>query len=342
MKVGIISKFMPEKDGIAIYSENLCRELSKICKVVKIGDLKSESADYKVNFKSFRLKSQLQRIIEKEQLDVLHIQYIAAYFGRHTLNLNLLQSLGQKIPVVNTMHEVHYNYEGYNFLRKKAMAFLEKEIVRKSRMIIAHTPQQKAFLAKKYDAKNVTCICHGLELFDVSHKKSNKILFFGKISRKKGLEMLIKAMKMLPEYHLKIIGSFVDKKQEKQIRKMVDVPNISFKFGWVSNKERWKQFREADLLVLPYLQAQYQSGPLHNAVSVGIPVVVTNAGALPEMVEHFKFGEIVEKNPKAVANGIKKTMKNYDQYKKGLAAYRKEANWKKTAENHLELYKKLC
>ena len=74
--------------------------------------------------------------------------------------------------------------------------------------------------------------------------------------------------------------------------------NINCIFGWVSNKERWKQFGEADLLVLPYLQAQYQSGPLHNAVSAGIPVVVTRTGALYEMVENFKFGEIVEKNPR--------------------------------------------
>ena len=341
MKIGMISKFMPEKDGIAIYSENLCRELSKLCEVVKIGDLKSESADYRVNFKSFRLKYELQRIIEKEKIDVLHIQYIAAYFGRHTLNLNLLQALSQNIPVVSTMHEVHYNYEGYNFLRKKALAFLEKEVVNKSKKVLVHTPQQKTFLAEKYHAKNVECVYHGLELFNVNHKKNNKILFFGKISRKKGLELLIKAMKTLPEYQLTIVGSFVDKKQEQQIRKMVNVANITCKFGWVSNEERWKQFKEADLLVLPYLQAQYQSGPLHNAVSVGIPVVVTRTGALLEMVEHFKFGEIVDKNPRAIANGIRKTMKEYEHYKEGLDAYRKEANWEKTAEKHVELYKKI-
>ena len=342
MRIGMISKFMPEKDGIAIYSENLCKELSKVAEVVKIGDLRSKSADYRLNFRSFLLKQQLQKIIEKEKLDVLHVQYIAAYFGRHTLNLNLLQALSQNIPVISTMHEVHYGYEGYNFMRKKVLAFLEKETIRKSNMIIAHTPQQKVFLEKKYGAKNIECVYHGLELFETKHKKDSKILFFGRISRKKGLELLIKAMKTLPEYNLKIVGSFVDKKHEKQVRKLVNhSPNINCVFGWVSNEERWKQFKEADLLVLPYLQAQYQSGPLHNAVSVGIPVVVTKAGALHEMVEHFKFGEIVEKNPKSIANGIKKAMKNYESYKKGLSAYRKEANWKTIAEKHVELYNRL-
>ena len=131
MKIGMVSKFMPEKDGIAIYSENLCRELQKLCTVVKIGDEKSESADYKTSFTSFRLKQQLQKIIDKEKIELLHIQYIGAYFGRKTLNLNLLQALSQKVPVICTMHEVHYNYEGYNFMRKKVLAFLEKEVVKK-------------------------------------------------------------------------------------------------------------------------------------------------------------------------------------------------------------------
>ncbi len=342
MKIGMVSKFMPEKDGIAIYSENLCRELEKACEVVRIGDIDSKSAAYRLNFRSFWLQQQLQKIIEKEKLDILHIQYIAAYFGRHTLNLNLLQALSQKIPVICTMHEVHYDYEGYNFLRKTALAFLENEIVRKSSRVIVHTPQQKRFIENKYRAKNVECIYHGLELIEARHRKGSRILFFGKISRKKGLEMLIKAMKSLPEYQLAIVGSFVDKSHEGQIRKMAEnAPNISCIFGWLSNEEKWKQFREADLLVLPYLQAQYQSGPLHNAVSAGIPVVVTRTGALYEMVEHFRFGEIVDKSPEAIAKGIRKAMKNYEHYKKGLAEYRKEANWKRVAEKHIELYGKV-
>lgn len=342
MKIGMVSKFMPEKDGIAIYSENLCKALEKSCEVVKIGDTNSKSAHYRINFTSFWLQQQLQRIIEQEKLDILHIQYIAAYFGRHTLNLNLLQALSQKIPVICTMHEVHYDYEGYNFLRKTALAFLENEVVRKAGYVIAHTPQQKGFLQKKYKAKNVECIYHGLELMEAKHRKDSNILFFGKISRKKGLEMLIKAMKSLPEYHLTIAGSFVDKNHERQIRKMTEkAANISCIFGWLSDEEKWKQFRNADLVVLPYLQAQYQSGPLHNAVSAGVPVVVTRTGALYEMVEHFRFGEIAEKSSGAIAEGIRKAMKNYDKYKKGLAEYRKEANWGRVAERHVELYERV-
>jgi len=181
-----------------------------------------------------------------------------------------------------------------------------------------------------------------MELRELHKRKGSNLLFFGKISRMKGLELLIRAMKMLPEYKLEIVGSFVDKNHEKQIRKMlVNAENISARFGWVSDEERWEHFRKADLAVFPYLKAQNQSGALIDAISVGIPVIVTPSGGLHEVVEIFKCGEVVEKNPKAIAEGIKKTLKNYEIYRKGLVAYRKEANWKAVAEKHSELYKKL-
>jgi hypothetical protein len=89
MRIGMVSKFPEEKDGIAIYSENLCNAIGD---VVRIGDLGSTSADYRINFKSLLLGTKLAEIIRKEKLDILHIQYIAAgeYFGKYTLNMPVI------------------------------------------------------------------------------------------------------------------------------------------------------------------------------------------------------------------------------------------------------------
>ncbi len=340
MRIGVVSKFFPEADGIARFSENLCNQFFDKHHIVKIGDIKS-GTKYRVNFGSFRLKNQLKEIINKENLDVLHIQYIPAYFGKFTLNLNLLQALGQRIPVVCTLHEVYYDYHGYSLPRRMILSFLEKAVVTKSGRVIAHTPGQKKFLEGKYGVKNIESVPLGLELFDFHERKGNQILFLGIISRMKGLELLIKAMELLPDYSLQIVGKVVDGEHEKEIRKMVDgAENISFRFEWVTDGERWDYFRNADLVVLPYLQA-HQSGALNDAVSVGVPVVVTRVGALHEMAEQFGFGEIVGKSPEAIAEGIKKVSKDYDGYRKGLVEYRKAANWKAVAERHIEVYRNL-
>ena len=343
MKVGILSRFVREGDGISIYSENLAKDLENFVQVVRIGDVNSDSADCRVNFRSFSLKSSLQRIIEEEKLDVLHIQYIAGYFGKHTLNLNLLKALSQKIPVVCTMHEVHYSYEGLGFFRKKVLEFLQRNVVKNASLVIVHTPQQKKFLFNEYEAENIESVHHGLDIHENKTKQAiGNILFFGMISRNKGLELLLEAMNLLPDYKLKVVGKFVDKRQENHIRQITEnTRNVSLLSRWVSSEEKWNFFSEADVLVLPYLHAPYQSGVLSDAVSAEVPVVVTKTGSLNEIVELFKFGESVQKNPEAIANGIRKVMKNNISYRNGFADYRKEANWNAVAQKHLAIYEKV-
>ena len=63
MKVGFVSKFPEQEDGIAIYSASLCDKLEEAgVEIIKIGDLKSTSAKYKIDFKSFFLKGELAKI----------------------------------------------------------------------------------------------------------------------------------------------------------------------------------------------------------------------------------------------------------------------------------------
>src|SRR3972149_8287959 len=151
MKIGMVSKFFPETDGIARFSENLCNNINRH-EIVKIGDTLS-GTKYRADFSSFGLGKRLGKIIDKEDLNVMHVQYIPAYFGKFTLNLNLLKALRQRIPAVCTLHEVYYNYDGYGAFRKPVLSFLEREVVKKAEKIIVHTPGQKKFIEEKYGAK---------------------------------------------------------------------------------------------------------------------------------------------------------------------------------------------
>ena len=71
----------------------------------------------------------------------------------------------------------------------------------------------------------------------------------------------------------------------------------------------------------------------------GIPVVVTDAGAIAEVVKEFRCGKVVEqRSPKALAAGIRGVLGNYDIYQHGVIKCREEANWKKAAEKHAQVY----
>ncbi|MBU0628878.1 MAG: glycosyltransferase family 4 protein [Nanoarchaeota archaeon] len=338
MKIGLLSPFLPEKDGIAIYSNNILIGLGgKRKDIVTIGR-KGSKADYIIDFRSFSLKKDLENIIKKENLDAIHIQYVAPFFSK-ILNLNLLSALSLPIPVIVTLHEVHYLIRN---LKDSILESIERQIIKKSNLVIIHTPKQKEFLEKKYKAHNIRYIYHGLNLFKTHKRKGNNLLCFGMISKNKGVEYLIKAMDYLPDCKLTITGNFVDKKIEKEIKSQLKFSKAEIKteFGWIDEHKKSQYYNNADLVVLPHVWAPYQSGILHNAVAFGLPVVAAKTGALWEMVDLFRFGEVVKpKSPKALAEGIKEVLNNYSRYKKGIEEYRKVANWEKIAKDHLKVYR---
>lgn len=345
MKIGFLSRLPPEKCGISIYSGNLVSELKKSnLEIVTIGTKNSES-DYKINFSSLNLKEKLERIIKKERINLLHIQYIAPFFGRYDLNYNIIRAFSIKIPIITTLHEVQYSSKG---LKNKILARIEKEIVKKSNIVIVHTPNQKRYIKEKYNKKNIECTYMGLYLKKEHPRKGKKILFFGILSHNKGIEYLISSMKYLKDYKLTIAGSIGKNVpityKEKLIKKasINNLKNVKFDVGWVSEEKKAQYYKNADIIVLPYVWAPYQSAVLHDAFSYGIPVVVTKTGAVWEIVDLYKTGAVVKpKSPKAIAEGIKKVTGNYDKYKKGIRRYKKEANWKAVAAKHIYLYKKL-
>lgn len=340
MKIGMVSKFPEQEDGIAIYSASLCGELDELgIGVVKIGDKLSTAADYRVDFKSLFLKSQLRQIIEKESLDLLHIQYVAPHFGKFSLNLGLLLALSQKVPVVVTLHEVH---TAASNLKEKVLCFLQKLIVKKSGAVMVHTRQQKEYLQLKYGKKDVVLVLHGLVLRQMRKLKGKSLLFFGMLNYGKGVEYLIRAMNELPDFTLMVAGKAVTTGYEQILRLAASenkLGNVSLDIRWVPEAEKWQLIENSDIMIFPYVWAPYQSGALHNAFSCGVPVVVTDAGAIAEVVKDYRCGRVVgQRSPKAIAAGIKGVLSNYALYQQGVQAYREAANWSKVAEKHAEAY----
>ena len=338
MKIGYVSKFSPEKDGGAIYADNLCDNLP--CEVVKIGDLGSETADYKINFRSFFLKEKLAEIAAKEKLDLIHIQYVLGgqYFGKYSLKLGLVRAMGQKVPVILTFTEVHTQGDG---LKEKVLCWLQEKLANKAAASIAHTPRQAEFM-KRYRAPSYH-IDMGLILRKMKPRKGKNVLFFGMLNYGKGVEYLIRAMNELPDYKLVVAGVAITKSYEQLLRKEAEgKSNIMLDIRWVPEDVKRKYLEEADIMAFPYVWAPYQSGALHDALSYGKPVVVSMVGGVCEIIEKYEAGVVVPpRDTTAIAEGVKNALKNYAKYQSGIKKYQKEANWKIVGKRHAEVYKKV-
>jgi glycosyltransferase involved in cell wall biosynthesis len=80
------------------------------------------------------------------------------------------------------------------------------------------------------------------------------------------------------------------------------------------------------------------------ALSVGTPVIVTNTGALPEIVENKKTGRVVDTSPKDLEEGILDVLKNEETYVNNIKKeYKnlKEKFYNKPLAQHISLYKSI-
>lgn len=138
------------------------------------------------------------------------------------------------------------------------------------------------------------------------------LLFFGYVRPYKGLRFLLEAFGTLAGKgavsRLLVVGEFYEDRgpYEEMIERLGLAGKVTLVDRYVSDDEVAVYFRACDLLVLPYLSAT-QSGVIQIAQSFSLPVVTTNVGGLPEVVEDGVTGFLVPPgDSEALAAAIEK------------------------------------
>jgi glycosyltransferase involved in cell wall biosynthesis len=120
------------------------------------------------------------------------------------------------------------------------------------------------------------------------------LLFFGTIRPYKGLEELLEVFNGLTRQEasglwLTVVGETWEKCTEpaRLIAASPHRERITFVNDYVADEVVSAAFAHADVVVLPYRRSS-SSGPLHVAMSWGLPVVVTRVGGLPEAADGYE------------------------------------------------------
>lgn len=159
------------------------------------------------------------------------------------------------------------------------------------------------------------------------------LLFFGFIRHYKGLDLLLRAMSdervQALQFKLIIAGEFYE--DENKYRSLVDElqlkNNVIFMNEFIPDDQVALLMSAADVLVQPYRHAT-QSGVTPLAMHFDLPMIVTNAGGLKEMVEDKVTGVVVEKSPESIASGIVEYFKLGKAYfEPGVIAQKKKYGW---------------
>lgn len=147
----------------------------------------------------------------------------------------------------------------------------------------------------------ISIIPNAIDVTDFDFKTEKKsenfvrLLFVGAIGKLKGERDLIKALAMLRDKNLNLKVSFLGYGAEslKSYCDELKITDFIEFLGAVSLEERLGFFEKADVFVLPtYAEAMPMS--VIEAMAAGLPVISTNVGGIPELIEDGENGFLFE------------------------------------------------
>ncbi len=189
----------------------------------------------------------------------------------------------------------------------------------------------------------------GAPVFERAQTETKRptVLMFGLIRPYKGIDVLLdawrgaKGEKPIEDAELLIAG--MPRMDISELRAAAPA-NVSFDPHFVTDEELPAYFERADLVVLPYLQAD-QSGVLFTALAFGKPLLLSDVGGFPEM-QSTGAARIVEAgDPRALGKALRELLADRATLTEMCVRARAAANgrysWKTIAAAHVELYEQL-
>ncbi len=286
----------------------------------------------------------INRAVKMFNPDVLH-------FPVEHLWHFVLQPLLGRLPMVQTIHDPSRHLgEGsrlYDLLRRKELSWCD-------RIIVLSEDSRTCLLKQGVAESRVDVVEHGVFTFGSEEDGqthcppppgSRRILFAGRITQYKGLDVLLKAFpivcRRIPDAHLTIAGKG-DLESYRPL--LASLPGVVVINRYVSERELASLHVQSDIVVAPYLEAS-QSGVIAMALSNGRPVVATRVGALAEQVEDKVTGHLVPpKDPAALADAIIALLSDYDGLLRmaddGRKRYEQRFGWDYLASKTLAVYRK--
>jgi len=193
---------------------------------------------------------------------------------------------------------------------------------------------------------NVVQIPNAIDLNIIPKKSTkqfeNQIIFAGRLSKEKGIEILLETATDLPDnYHLLIAGSGP---LEEKVRSLADKKTNVHYLGYQSKQNLLSLIRGSDLLIQPSLE-EGMSSTLLEAMACGTCILGSNIEGISEIVENNKNGLLVEPNNRdellnKILDLLPKKEKRLRMVNEGLEIVKKY-DWKVVGKLYLNFYESL-
>ncbi len=265
-----------------------------------------------------------------------------------------------KVPSVITLHggDVYVNVaEGYDFPTRWYVKPVLAWTLRRATALTAISEDCKnhALHAGAYES-SISVVMNGADLrrFSPASEGEKGASNFGprmvfacrQLFPRKGIRFLIEAVAILrakyPDISLIIAGDGFERPVLEKLAKDLKIADRTQFLGWVANKDLPQYFRASRVSVIPSLEEGFGI-PAAEAMGCEIPVVASDAGGLPEVVDNGVTGFIVPKGDcAALAKAIDKVLGDENlrtaMGKAGRVRALARFDWDRTVERFNSVY----
>lgn len=325
-------------------------------------------------FYNWQAVRNLEKLIRKERPDIAHLHNI-----QYQLTPAVIRTLKKYgIPVVQTLHA--YNIicpnarlytEGspcercrqrrfYNCLTHKCvhdsyakslLATLEAYL---NVSLLKRYAEVDAFIAPSNFMKEVS-VRFGMpaEKIQVMHNfvdsekfaspaanAGDYLLYFGRLTEEKGLDLLLDSVAADPDTRLKIVGDGPDYQNLKLKIENLRLNDRVSLLGYKSDEELTRLVTGAKAIVIPSRWPENMPYSLLESMSFGKTVVVARIGGLPELIRHGYNGFLFEAGSRDSLSEQLKVINRVDL--SAIGARARETALNLNAQNYCEKFEKLA
>jgi len=227
------------------------------------------------------------------------------------INLNKIKVI---LTERSSISELNYSNNLSNKIKNKLIYFFAKILYKFSDLIITNSKFEKNYIRDRFQLHNVICI-HPPSIKNIIKNKSNNnykkilnIIYVGRLSREKGIHVILKALKNLNKKYKFLFNLYGDGPERKSIKEFIKINNlkkiISLK-GFVKDKKLI--FKNANLFINASLWEGLPNAMVQSINYNVFPICSDAPGGNMEVIKNGKLGISFKTNDERdLQNKIKK------------------------------------
>jgi glycosyltransferase involved in cell wall biosynthesis len=293
--------------------------------------------------------SELPQVIRRLKPDIVHI-----HVWRHPHVFQVARLRRElKFKAVLHGHAPFYNLSQsglVTWIYYKLIDMFGRDYLKAYDIYIALTPYEVNKVKALGFSNNVVIIPNGIHEdkcpYNNVERKDNMVLYLGRISKSKNIDLLIKAMIYVTKSinNIELIMAGPDERLAQKYVRYAKRSNMKTRYiGQVSEMEKHRLYLESMVYTLPSLYEGFGLTLLEAGIH-GTPSVITGEGGQVYAAPPNKASLWAKPNPKDYANAITTLLMDRELWKKlsqGAREWAQQHTWNKILPKYEKLYNEL-